>query len=141
MIGVSTPRPLKSPDSWPWIQQFSPEQPSLMVKKRKKTLTTRHSYFNFYHLPRWLSGKGSFCQCRKHRRRRFDLWVRKIPWKRKRNPLQHPCLGNPMDRGAWRATVWGIAKSWTWLSNLACTHLSLKSNLIPGEVGNIFSHT
>ena len=21
------------------------------------------------------------------------------------NPLQHPCLGNPMDRGAWWATV------------------------------------
>ena len=29
------------------------------------------------------------------------------------NPLQHPCLGNPMDRGAWRATVQGVAKSWT----------------------------
>ena len=27
------------------------------------------------------------------------------------NPLQYFCLGNPMDRGAWRATVLGIAKS------------------------------
>ena len=27
------------------------------------------------------------------------------------NPLQHSCLGNPMDRGAWWATVHGIAKS------------------------------
>ena len=26
-------------------------------------------------------------------------------------PLQYPCLGNPMDRGAWWATVHGIAKS------------------------------
>ena len=26
------------------------------------------------------------------------------------NPLQHPCLGNPMDRGAWQATVHGVAK-------------------------------
>ena len=24
------------------------------------------------------------------------------------NPLQYPCLGNPMDRGAWRATVHGV---------------------------------
>ena len=26
------------------------------------------------------------------------------------NPLQNSCLGNPMDRGAWRATVHGVAK-------------------------------
>ena len=29
------------------------------------------------------------------------------------NPLQYSCLGNPMDRGAWGATVQGIAKSQT----------------------------
>ena len=27
------------------------------------------------------------------------------------NPLQYSCLGNPMDRGAWQATVHGVAKS------------------------------
>ena len=27
------------------------------------------------------------------------------------NPLQYSCLGNPMDRGAWRAAVFGVAKS------------------------------
>ena len=32
------------------------------------------------------------------------------------NPLQYPCLENPMDRGAWRATVHGVAKSLTGLS-------------------------
>ena len=26
------------------------------------------------------------------------------------NPLQYSCLGNPMDRGAWWATVHGLAK-------------------------------
>ena len=26
------------------------------------------------------------------------------------SPLQYSCLGNPMDRGAWRATVHGAAK-------------------------------
>ena len=26
------------------------------------------------------------------------------------NPLQYSCLGNPMDRGAWRATVYGVTK-------------------------------
>ena len=29
------------------------------------------------------------------------------------NPLQYSCLGDPMDRGTWRATVLGVAKSWT----------------------------
>ena len=29
------------------------------------------------------------------------------------NPFQCCCLGNPMDRGAWRATVCRVAKSWT----------------------------
>ena len=29
------------------------------------------------------------------------------------NPLQYSCLGNLMDRGAWRATVYRVAKSWT----------------------------
>ena len=33
------------------------------------------------------------------------------------NPLQYSCLENPMDREAWLATVHGVAKSWTRLSN------------------------
>ena len=33
------------------------------------------------------------------------------------NPLQYSCLENPMDGGAWRATVHGVAKSWTQLSD------------------------
>ena len=31
----------------------------------------------------------------------------------KGNPLQYSCLENSMDRGAWRATVHGVSKSWT----------------------------
>ena len=33
------------------------------------------------------------------------------------NPLQYSCLENPMDRGAWRATVHGVAESQTRLSD------------------------
>ena len=33
------------------------------------------------------------------------------------NPLQYSCLENPMDRGAWQATVHGVARSWTQLSD------------------------
>ena len=35
------------------------------------------------------------------------------------NLLQYSCLENPMDRGAWPATVHGVTKRWTWLRNLA----------------------
>ena len=35
------------------------------------------------------------------------------PGKGNGNPLQYCCLGNPMDRGAWQATVHGVTKSWT----------------------------
>jgi len=33
------------------------------------------------------------------------------------NPLQYSCLGNPMDRGAWKATDHGVTKSQTQLGN------------------------
>ena len=35
------------------------------------------------------------------------------------NPLQYSCLENPMDRGAWQATVHRITKSWTQLKRLS----------------------
>ena len=35
------------------------------------------------------------------------------------NPLQYSCLDNPMDRGAWQDTVYGITKSQTWLKQLS----------------------
>ena len=35
------------------------------------------------------------------------------------NPLQDYCLENPMDRGAWRAMVCRVAKSWTRLKQLS----------------------
>ena len=39
------------------------------------------------------------------------------PGKGNGNPLQYSCLENSMDRGAWRATVHGVTKSRTWLSD------------------------
>ena len=59
------------------------------------------------------------------------------------NPL-HSCLENPMDRGAWWATVHGVAKSWTRLSDFTftfhfhtlekamATHSSILAWRIPG---------
>ena len=53
------------------------------------------------------------CRCRRCKRHRFDPWVRKMPWRRNGHPPQYSCLENPMDRGAWGATVHGPTRSWT----------------------------
>ena len=43
-------------------------------------------YMSFEVLPRWLSGKESACQCRRHKRHKFGPWVGSIPWSRKWQP-------------------------------------------------------
>ena len=43
------------------------------------------------------------------------------------NLLWCPCLENSMDRGAWQATVHGVAKSWTWLSDWACLYKVIRT--------------
>ena len=74
----------------------------LVIKKKKR-------------LPWWLSGEESTCHCKRHR---FESWIGKNPMEKEMathstNPLQYFCLGNPMDRGAWKAIVCGDSKSWT----------------------------
>ena len=41
------------------------------------------------------------------------------------NPHQYSCLENPMDSGAWQATLHRITQSWTQQSNLACMQYSI----------------
>ena len=50
-----------------------------------------------------------------------EMWVCSLNWedpleKEMETPSKYSCLGNPMDRGAWQATVHGVTKSWTQLS-------------------------
>ena len=48
---------------------------------------------------------------------------RRSPGEGNGNPLQYSCLENPMDRGAWRATVHGVAESdKTGVTEHACMH-------------------
>ena len=53
------------------------------------------------------------------------------------NPFQYSCLENPMDGGAWRATVRGVAKSRTRLSDFTSLHFipGLRLQLILLTVG------
>ena len=47
------------------------------------------------------------------------------------NPLQYSCLENPIDRGAWWATVHGVAKSQTGLSTAHSTSFTYKDEFKP----------
>ena len=65
-------------------------------------------------LPWWLSGKESSYQCN---RCRFNPGSGRSSGEGNGNPVQYSSLGNPMDRGALWATVHGIAKARTQLTN------------------------
>ena len=43
--------------------------------------------------------------------------LRRSPGEGKGNPLQYSYLGNPMERGAWRTTVYGVTENRTGLSD------------------------
>ena len=49
----------------------------------------------------------------RHKRPGFNPWVRKIPWRRAQQPTPVFLPGETMDRGAWQATIHGVAKSRT----------------------------
>ena len=95
-----------------------------------------------FRLPRWLSGKESTSKqemrvqflgqedpLEKEIATHFILsplflafkWLPSHPGKGNSNPLQYSCLGNPIHRGAWHATVHEVTKSQTWLGNWTTT--------------------
>ena len=83
------------------------------------------------------SGKELTCQCKRHKRPEFNPGSGGSPGGGNGNPLQYSCLGNSEDRGACRATVYGVAKSWTQLSMHTCTDLKLSkrtSSMISGPL-------
>ena len=63
-----------------------------------------------YRLPMWLSGKESPCNAGDSD---SIPGSGRSPGEGNGNLLQYFCLENPMDRGAWWATVHGVAKSQT----------------------------
>ena len=96
-----------------------------------KTKTIYHSCISSLYinsgLPRWFSGKEFACQA-------GDMGL--IPglgrFSEEGNgkPLQYSCLENAMYRGTWRATVHGVTKSQTLLSDYTTTitHQSPQGN-------------
>ena len=69
--------------------------------------------------PWWLSGKGPACNEGDAGDMGSIPGLGRSPGGRHGNPLQYSCLENPVDRGAWWATVHGVAKSRTHLKQLS----------------------
>ena len=65
------------------------------------------------------------------------LWSERSPGVGNSNPLQYSCLENPMDRGAWQATVHRVAKSQTRVKHLASTHASPGAEWCWGQQGGL----
>ena len=72
-------------------------------------------------LPRWLRGKESTYQCRRHKKHEFDSWVGKILWRRKwqRTPVFLPRKSHG-QRNLVGYSPWGCKESDTteWLHSL-----------------------
>ena len=50
-------------------------------------------------------------------RHKFNPWLGRSPGGGNDDPLQYSCLENPMDKRAWWAIVYGVARSQTQLNN------------------------
>jgi len=97
------------------IQGLNPCLQSLLVCLKQITLETIYG----------TGGKEPTCQCRRHKKHRFDPWVRKIPWSEGMATHSSTLAWRiPMDTGAWQAAVHRVAKSWTQLKRLGTHELS-----------------
>ena len=116
------PAPASLPVPWPFHLQGQ-QWPSSLP----------HMHLTLTGLPWWLSGKESAWNTGDVGDPGSIPGLGRCPGEGNGNPLQYSCLGNPMDRGAWRATAHGVAKSQTWLSTHAytlCFSLPLLSTLV-----------
>ena len=70
----------------------------------------------------WFSGKKSACNAGSPGDTCSSPGLGRSPGGGNGNPLQYSCLKNPMDRGAWWATVHRVSKSQTQLKQLSTQH-------------------
>ena len=110
--GLPFPSPGDLPD-----QGIEPKSPifwedSLSAEPQGKPIYTYTYILTYFFSWWWLSGK----ECRRCGDTGSGPEVEDPLEEGNGNPLQYSCLGNLMDRGAWRATVRGVAKCQTQLS-------------------------
>ena len=89
-----------------------------------KTLSFLYAYLD----PTGSDGKASACNVGD---RGSSPGSGRSPGEGNGSPLQHSCLENPMDGGAWQATVYGVAKSQTGLSDFTSLHYTSECSRSP----------
>ena len=75
--------------------------------QRQRVINRSYIVYKMDRLPTWFSDKESTCQVGDEG---LIPGSRRCPGEGNGNPLQYYYLQNPMDRGAWRATVYGVIK-------------------------------
>ena len=87
------------------------------------TLGLSTFYYFFCYLSMGFPGgaraKESACQCKRYKRCGFDLWVRKIPWRRPWQPTPVFLPGESHGQRSLRGYSAWIKQSWTWLRQLS----------------------
>ena len=71
----------------------------------------------FFLTAQWVKNLSNACNAGDTRGTGSIPGLGRTPGEGDGNTLQYSCLENPMDRGAWWATVHGVTKSWTHLSD------------------------
>ena len=103
------------PHGWRSLVGYSP-------RSRKESDKTERRHFHFHRralgFPGGASGTEPTCQCMRHKRRGFNPWVRKIPWRRAWQPTTAFLPGE--SHGF--STVHRVSESWTRLSDGAHAH-------------------
>ena len=69
----------------PWTEEPGEVQ-SMGSQESDMTEQLNHHHRDLFGLPRWCSSKDPVCQCRRHRRGRFDPWAGKISIKKAWQP-------------------------------------------------------
>ena len=101
--GTMLPLPHHPCTIYPSVSTFTISQFCFLIEIRLATVLVQLS-----HLSRWnglLMGVSTSSQ-----RHGSIPGSGRFPGEGNGNPLQYSCLGNPMERGAWRATTHGVAK-------------------------------
>ena len=95
--------------------------PSLGFSRQEHPFSTSKKAWeiSYYCFPGGSDGKESACQCRRHE---FDLWMGKIPWRRKCTPLQCSGLENPIREESGGLQSMGSQRVRQLTTKRACTH-------------------
>ena len=102
---------------WSWLVKLTSWPTHWPQKNSLKKLIVKWKCRIVLGLPSGTSGKEPTWQCKRCERHGHHPRVGRSPGEGHGNTLQYSWLDNPMDRGAWRAIVHRVIKTWPkWLS-------------------------